>query len=93
MAYWSAVTFRRVAGAGPTVTLKTEMRKPDIARRMARQAGVSQGEAADRLDRVVHEILSSLRKGREAPLPGLGKFRQGPNGEVTFEREGGKLRD
>lgn len=73
--------------------IEDRMKKPDIARRMARQAGVSQGEAADRLDRVVHEILSSLRKGREAPLPGLGKFTQGPNGEVTFEREGGKLRD
>jgi nucleoid DNA-binding protein len=68
------------------------MKKPDIARRMARQAGVSEAEAADRLDRIVHRILSSLRKGKEASLPGLGKFTYGSDGKVAFEREGGKRR-
>jgi nucleoid DNA-binding protein len=65
------------------------MKKPDIAKRMARQLGVSEGEAADRLDRVVHQILRKLRRGKDAPLPGLGRFRQGPDGKVSFEREGG----
>ena len=63
------------------------MRKPEISRRIARQAGVSQGEAADRLDRVVHQILSDLRKGKAAPLPGLGKFTQAADGSIRFERE------
>jgi len=63
------------------------MRKPEITKRMARQSGVSQAEAADRLDRVVHQILSNLRKGKPAPLPGLGKFTQAADGSIRFERE------
>jgi nucleoid DNA-binding protein len=63
------------------------MKKPDIAKRMARAEGVSTGEAADRLDRVVRDILSNLRKGKETALPGLGRFTHGPNGQVAFKRE------
>jgi hypothetical protein len=36
------------------------MKKPEIARRLAREAGVTEAEAADQLDRVVEEILSNL---------------------------------
>ena len=50
------------------------MRKPDIAKQLARRSRVSQGEAADRLDVIFQKIVSDLRKGREASLPGLGKF-------------------
>jgi nucleoid DNA-binding protein len=68
------------------------MKKAEIARRMARQAGVSQAEAADRLDCAVHQILCSLRQGKAASLPGLGKFTQRPNGKVAFKRQGGNRR-
>ncbi|MGA2269632.1 MAG: HU family DNA-binding protein [Bryobacteraceae bacterium] len=68
------------------------MKKPEIAKRMARQAGVSEAEAADRLDRVVYQILSNLRKGKAASLPGLGKFTHRRDGKVAFEREGGEGR-
>jgi nucleoid DNA-binding protein len=63
------------------------MKKADIARRMARLSGVTPAVAADRLDRVVHEILSNLRRGRKASLPGLGTFTPGGAG-ARFEREG-----
>jgi len=63
------------------------MKKPEIARRIARQAGVSQAEAADHLDRVVSEILTSLRRGESAELPGLGRFRPASGGRIRFERE------
>ena len=66
------------------------MKKPDIAKQLARRSRVSQAEAADRLDLVLHKILSDLRQGKEAALPGLGKFRNGPDGHVAFEREGGQ---
>lgn len=69
-----------------------EMKKPDIARRLARQSNVSEAEAADRLDRTVHKILSNLKKGKESSLPGLGKFRSERNGLISFEKEGGKDR-
>ena len=68
------------------------MKKPDIAKRMARRAGVSQAEAADELDRVVRQILSDLRAGKDANLPGLGKFTQGPDGRVLFQRDEGGSR-
>lgn len=66
------------------------MKKPEIARRIARETGVSAGEAADRLDLMVHEILSNLRKGKETSLPGLGKFMSGPLGTVAFRWDRGK---
>ncbi len=63
------------------------MKKPEIARRMARRTGVSQGEAADRMDRVVQQILARLRKGQVADLPGLGRFSRRPDGALRFDRE------
>jgi len=59
---------------------------------MARRAGVSRAEAADRLDRIVNQILADLRQGKEAALPGLGRFKHGPDGRMVFEREGGSRR-
>jgi len=63
------------------------MRKPEIAKRLARQSGVSNAEAADQLDRVVHQILSKLRKGKTATFPGLGQFTPGPKGSYQFKKE------
>jgi nucleoid DNA-binding protein len=63
------------------------MKKPDIAKRMARRSGVSQAEAADELDRLVGEILSDLRAGKDASLPGLGKFVQTTDGRLAFLKE------
>ena len=69
------------------------MRKPGIAKQLARRSRVSQAEAADRLDLVLHRILSDLRQGKEAALPGLGKFKHGPDGRVAFEPEARKRHD
>ncbi|HYW45414.1 MAG TPA: HU family DNA-binding protein [Bryobacteraceae bacterium] len=66
------------------------MNKPDIAKRIARQTGVTEAEAADGLDRVVRQILTNLRKGKETSFPGLGKFVGAPGGKVSFEPEGRK---
>ncbi len=67
------------------------MRKPEIAKRLARQSGVSNAEAADQLDRVVNQILSKLRKGKNAQLPGLGQFIPGHEGVYQFQRSGAKI--
>jgi nucleoid DNA-binding protein len=69
------------------------MRTREIARKMARQAGVTEGEAADRLAGVVREILGRLRSGREADLPGLGRLTAGPDGKVSFEKGEGRRHD
>jgi nucleoid DNA-binding protein len=54
---------------------------------VARRSGVSDAEAADRLDHVVCQILSRLRQGKNAELPGLGRFSNGPDGRIAFEQE------
>ena len=63
------------------------MKKSDIARRMARRAGLTPAEAADQLDRIVRQIVAELRAGRDAALPGLGKFTRRPGGEMAFRPE------
>jgi len=63
------------------------MKKPQIARRIARRTGVTPAEAADQLDRVVQEILESLRHGGSAELPGLGRFCPVSGGRIRFEQE------
>ena len=63
------------------------MKKPDIAKKMARRSGVSQAEAADELDRVVRQILNDVRHGKNSDLPGLGTFKKGPDGRVAFQKE------
>lgn len=66
------------------------MKKPEIASKLARRSGVTRGEAADQLDKVVHRILTNLRKGHSAQFPGLGKFTPMPDGEIVFETEARK---
>jgi hypothetical protein len=51
---------------------------------------MSPAEAADELDRMVHRIVSGLRKGQSVPLPGLGKFKPGLGGAFEFEPEKGR---
>lgn len=64
------------------------MTKIEIAKRFARQSGLSRAEAADQLDQIVHQILSNLRHGKTAPLPGLGRFTRGPKGVYHFQPDG-----
>lgn len=70
------------------------MRKQDLARRLARRAGVTPAEAADQLDRVVHQIVSRLRRGERALLPGLGMFKPGRRWvfDADSESKGGPRR-
>ena len=63
------------------------MKKPEIAKGLAEDSGLTDAEAADQLDGVVHEILTKLRKGEHAPLPGLGRFVRGRDGVVSFRPE------
>jgi nucleoid DNA-binding protein len=66
------------------------MKNTDIAQQIARETGISQGEAADQLDEVISSILKTLKKGRSAHLPGLGRFRRDINGGLQFTRTGSR---
>ena len=63
------------------------MKKGDLARRLARESRMSEGAAADQLDRVVNDLLQRVRRGEHASLPGLGTFRPGRNREFKFDSE------
>ena len=66
------------------------MRKTQLATKMAKQSGVTRAEAADQLDRVVHDIITNLRKGKPASLPGLGQFQPGDIWKFQFNQSGRK---
>ena len=69
------------------------MNKSELAIRLAKQTHLSKAEAADQLDRVVHEIVFNLRKGKPARFPGLGSFSPGEKCGFRFDagiRGGGK---
>lgn len=61
------------------------MTKSDLAKMLAKQSRVSRAEAADRLDRVVNQIIHKLRQGQSARLPGLGEFTPGKNWNFRFD--------
>ena len=48
------------------------MRKRELSEQLARQSHLSKAEAADRVDRVIHDLVKRLRRGEEVTMPGLG---------------------
>jgi hypothetical protein len=61
------------------------MKREQLARRWAKESGITPGAAADQLDRVLNDILKRVRHGQSASLPGLGTFWPGPKPEFYFE--------
>ncbi len=64
------------------------MKKPELTSKLARQTRRSKAAAADEVDRVVHDILSRLRRGQQARLPGLGTFLPGERPGFLFDDPG-----
>jgi hypothetical protein len=62
-----------------------EMKKEQLARRLARESGITPAAAADQLDLILNDILRRVRRGQSASLPGLGTFWPGPKPEFYFE--------
>ncbi len=66
------------------------MNRDELTTRLAKEAGVTRAAAADQLDRVIHGILTKLRRGKPVALPGLGQFLPGQG--FRFEKPGRKGR-
>jgi len=69
------------------------MNKSELAIRLARRNHLSKAEAADQVDRVVHQIVLNLRKGQPTRFPGLGSFSPGKEWGFRFDtglKGGGK---
>jgi len=67
-------------------TICSGMKKEQLARRLARESGITPAAAADQLDRILNDILKRVRQGESASLPGLGTFWPGPKPEFYFEQ-------
>ena len=50
------------------------MKQAELARELAREARLPAAVAQDRIDELVHRIVTKLRRGRPVELPGLGKL-------------------
>lgn len=61
------------------------MKKEQLAKRLARESGISTAAAADQLDGILTSILRRVRQGQSASLPGLGTFIPGPKPAFYFE--------
>jgi len=62
------------------------MKKEQLARRLAKESGISAAAAADQLDNILSGILRRVRQGQSASLPGIGTFLPGANPEFYFEQ-------
>lgn len=63
------------------------MKKPEIAKSLARRSKTTVPQAADCLDGMVHELVQRLRQGKETRLPGVGTFTYRADGRIGFARE------
>jgi hypothetical protein len=61
------------------------MKRDQLARRLAKQSGITPAAAADQLDQVLSNLLKRVRHGECASLPGLGTFWPGPETAFYFE--------
>jgi nucleoid DNA-binding protein len=55
------------------------MKQDELARQIAMKTRTSPAEAADRLDRVVHDLIRKMKKGKRTALPGLGELTPAKN--------------
>jgi nucleoid DNA-binding protein len=63
-----------------------QMKKEQLAKRLAKKSGISAAAAADQLDSVLSAILRRVRQGQSASLPGLGTFLPGVRPVFYFEQ-------
>lgn len=62
------------------------MKKQQLAKRLAKESGISPAAAADQVDIVLSGILRRVRQGHSASLPGLGTFVPGEKPVFYFEQ-------
>ena len=43
---------------------------------------MTQAEAADQIDRYIHDVLQKLRKGQRVPVPGVGVITPGRDSQL-----------
>jgi hypothetical protein len=64
-----------------------QMKKEQLAKRLAKESHIATAVAADQVDRIVSDLLVRVRRGEAASLPGLGTFQSGSKEEFQFDRD------
>jgi len=57
---------------------RTDVKRQDLARTLSERSSLSEGQAQDEFDRVVHDVVTSLRQGQPAEMPGVGHMMAKP---------------
>ena len=57
-----------------------------LIRRLAKRSGITRAQAADQIHNIIHDLVSRLKRGETARLPGVGKL-VGPT-RPKFTQEG-----
>jgi nucleoid DNA-binding protein len=50
------------------------MKRNELAKKLARETGLSKLAARNEVDKLVHDMLNRLRQGEKVKLPGVGKL-------------------
>jgi nucleoid DNA-binding protein len=58
----------------PSGSYPWNVKQGNLARQLAREARLPAAKAQDRVEELVHRIVTKLRQGRTVELPGLGKL-------------------
>ena len=53
-----------------------------VIRQLAKRSSVTQAEAADQIDKYIHDVLQKLRKGQRVPVPGVGVITPGRDSQI-----------
>jgi nucleoid DNA-binding protein len=64
------------------------MEKNEFTKKFAERTGSTSAEAADRVDRVVNDLLRRLRAGKTASLPGFGPLLPEGDAKPRIQRRG-----
>lgn len=59
-----------------------------VIRQLAKKSSVSPAEAADQIDKFIHDVRRKLKRGETASVPGIGKLSPGPGLQVIKELNG-----
>ena len=59
-----------------------------VIRQLAKKSSVSPAEAADQIDKFIHDVRRKLKRGEIASVPGIGKLAPGPGLQVIKELNG-----
>ncbi len=49
-----------------------------VIRQLAKKSSVTPAEAADQMDKFIHDVRRKLKRGEIASVPGVGKLAPGP---------------